>query len=230
MGKGKGGGGYSATPSIYETGLATMANKYWGQTNPLRKQYVKQSQDIMSGNYNPTQLPGYEPAYGLARSGLEGQYQNAKNTIMQNTPQGGALTGALNNLAVSRATDVGSLPAQISSNAINNMMNYGYGLATGGAGQAISGMGQAANAYGSQQNAALQANAASRQAQMNQLGNLGMGMGLLGAQSGLFSGIGSGLSGLLGGGSTAATFIPELGAGAGLIPEFNPLTLLAGFL
>ena len=206
-------GGKSSPPTIqaaanpYDVRLARQAKQYYNETEPIRTGLENQYTSILSGNYNPESLPGYQPLYGATRSGLEGQYNQAKNTIMENVPQGGALSGQLAGLASQRASQVGAMPAQLSSGIISNLMNQAYGMGTGAVSTSNSGLGQVGSTYGSSQNVGLLGQEQSYQQQMNQMGQLGMGLGQLGAQSGLFSAIGKGSGSSAGGLGTMCCFI-----------------------
>lgn len=175
----KGGETPKATASPYEEALSAMALKTYRQTEPLRENLIGQYQDFVSGGYNPQSLPGYTPAFGLAKTGLEDQYSVAKQNIIENMPRGGSLTGNLANMQMQRARDVGSLPAQLSSNIISDIFNKAQSTAMGGAQMGMSGMGSAASTFGSQQNTAMAAQMQQMQMQAQQQAAKGRGLGSL---------------------------------------------------
>jgi hypothetical protein len=227
--------------SYYNTVMPMMTD-YYNQTGPLRSSLINQYSNWGSTGYDPTQtplykgisnldvtqLPMYKSQYGaqyqLGREGLEGQFNQAKNSIMASSPMGGAMSGNLANLATQRASSVGSLPAQISSSIMSNLtpiaanamsnayandMGQAYGAAfntpatalsgmnqagstalTGNAQAgtgAMSGLGSAANSYATQSNAVLGAQQQNNMAQVQQMQQLGAGLGSL-AGMGLMGG------------------------------------------
>lgn len=206
----------NTTPSEYEKQLASMAQEYYDQTNPLRRLYAADfekflrpygtgtsAETIRTGDsYNPYNLPAFAPLYQLARSGVESQYNNARQNIMGSTPRGGALINQLANLENQRAQQAGSLPATVASPIIQNLYNTGLGYASGAVPVALAGVGAANQGYRSSYNTELagnyqlagqqmQAQAAADLAAMNAANSESAGLG-----RGLGSLMGMGLKGL----------------------------------
>ncbi len=172
--------------------LANISNALYAQTNPLRSTLLNQLKNTLQGKVQSGLLPGYAPAYMLARSGPEEQYQVARDQAFSRMPAGGAIQHALGDLDIARAKDVGSLPAQIAGRSIEQMYNLANASSWAGAGQATAGLSSAGSqwqsGYSSNLNAAMQQ-------QQQDIGVMGM----------LGSGIGSILSMPTGGTTTAGT-------------------------
>lgn len=134
-----------------------------------------------SGLYNPYNLPGYAPLYQLARTGLESQYNPARQSIMESTPRGGALYENLANLEMSRAQQAGSLPATIAAPLISDIYNKAYGVAFNAPQTSIAGLSSAMGGYNALQG--LNASSSLQQAALaNQNGLAGSaGLGSLAA-------------------------------------------------
>jgi hypothetical protein len=127
--------------------------------------------------YNPYNLPGYAPLYQLAKTGLESQYNPARQAIMESTPRGGALYENLANLEMGRAQQAGSLPATIAAPLISDIMNKAYGVAFNSPQTSIAGLGAASNSWNQAQglsaNAGLQSALLNRQAAASTASGLG---------------------------------------------------------
>lgn len=153
--------------------------------------------DYVTQQFNPANLPGYNPTYDISRRGVEAQYNTAVQQAIGGTPRGGAMSDALNKLNLARAESVGQLPGQISSSLIQDQLNKAYGAAFNAPSQAISGLSAANQGYVSTQNsminAQMQANALAQQQQNSK----GSGLGVLG--SGLGTVVGSVFGGPVGG-------------------------------
>lgn len=177
-GGGKGGGGGGKTqPSVYEQALARIANEMYDTTKGIRQTSLDQLSGVLGGNYNVQKLPGYAPLYSTLRSGMEDQYNVAKENVTNSLPRGGALTSALSDLEGNRANQVGSLSAQISGPIIQDMMNKAYGTAWQTPAQATQGLGAASSSF------------ANRYASDNALQGSNNGI-LSGGMSGIGQGIG----------------------------------------
>ena len=74
--------------------------------------------------------------YGAGKQQLESQYGTAKENIMANLPQGGALLSSLAGADIAKAGDL----ANVSSGITQDMFNKAYGAAFGAPGQAMQGM------------------------------------------------------------------------------------------
>ncbi len=140
-----------------------------------------------SSLYNPYNLPGYAPLYQLARTGLESQYNPARENIMASTPRGGALYENLAGLEMSRAQQAGELPATIAAPLISDIYNKAYGVAFQSPQTSIAGLSAANQGLSSRTGAAYglagsmygaNSAAAMQQAAMNQQATMGLGAGL----------------------------------------------------
>jgi hypothetical protein len=147
--------GKSTDSSQYESMIGDIAKDYWGSTKPLRENMLSQYADIQSGKWSPEQDRQYAPMYALARSGIENQYNVAKENVMSNTPRGGAMTAALSGLEGQRATDAGNIPAQIGQQLMQAKENQIYGTGWGAPGQAMAGLSAPAQSYGNRQGIAM---------------------------------------------------------------------------
>lgn len=165
--------------SPYTAQLARQSNKLFKQAFPLWQSLTGQYQDILNGG-DPSSLPGYSQAYSQGRAGLEGQYNQARQQTIESSPMGAALQGNLADLSAQRASSVGSLPAQLSSQFINQANQNAMNMALGGTQQATGALGTAGNQYGQLQNAALSAQMMQDQMGMQGMGALGSGIGSLG--------------------------------------------------
>lgn len=193
--KGGGGGGGGSQSSPYENALANIATDMYMGTAGARKSFVDMFGDILGykrnydpssntfswefskPNYDPTQLPTYQPVFGLQKQNLESQYQQAKQNIMGQVPKGGNLTGALTNLESGRASAMGTMPAQISAGILGPLLDKAYGVAFNTPTQSISGLSTAAGTYGNRQAAEMAQAAANQQSSYGLLGGLGQGIG-----------------------------------------------------
>ena len=173
------------TPAVspYTQQLAKESKTLFNESQPLQQQLLSQYSGLVNGNYNPQTLPGYQPAYSLAKQGLAGSYGQAQNQIIENSPTGGALSGNLANLATSNAASQGSLPAQISSGLISQLQNNALGLATGTTNSAMGGMSNAGGQAQSASNLGAQLGEQQNLANMQAMGSLGSGLGMLGMMS-----------------------------------------------
>lgn len=143
--------------------------------------------------FNPYDLPMYQPIYNLSRVGLEDQYGQAKEQILS-TLRGGAREKALSDLEKNRAYQVGALPAQISTQLMQDIINKAYGIATGAPQVAMSGQGAAAGILSAENIA--RANIINSAQQFN-MGSLNAAAMQPQNQSG--AGYGAGLGALMGG-------------------------------
>lgn len=162
--------------------LFTLSPQHWtkdAQGNLMRR----------PANYDVSQLPQYEPLFGLQKQSLEAQYQQAKKNLMGSTPEGGSLTAALSNLENNRASAVGNLPAQIAAPLIADEMNKAYGAAFNAPTTTVSGLGSAASTYANQANANLASVANADLQTYGLLSGMGRGLGqVLGGGKGVYNG------------------------------------------
>jgi len=92
--------------------------------------------------------------YSNMRSGLEGQYNVAKENILANTPRGGGQIDALAGLESDRAGNIGSMENTLYGNIFNDILSKTYGVAFGAPQQSMQGFGQAAGSYANRYGAA----------------------------------------------------------------------------
>lgn len=246
-----GGGGDEIYPVVtpnreenpYTQQLASMASDLWGQTTPIRNSFTSDYfMPFLQGNYNPATMPGFAPLYDIGRTGIEDQYNVAKQNIEASTPRGGSMTNALSGLEYNRAKSAGTLGSQISSNLISDLWNKAYntGWVTAPS-QAMGGMGGAASTEQSSLNnylgAQMQAqqmmaqqtaaqNASNNQGKASGMGVLGSGIGgALGLAAAPMTGgtsmFGSGMSALggMGAGKGAAGVTSGLGGYGSLMSQ-----------
>jgi len=198
-----GGGSKTPPPSPYETTLADIAKQTFEQSDPIRQAFLSQFGSLMSGGFDPQKSPLFAPMYSSARSGLEGQYDVAKENILAGTPRGGGQVEALANLEGNRADKIGAIPGMLSTDILTDLLNKSYGMAFGAPQQSMSGLSSAAGTYSNRAGAADMAAAQQQSALYGGLGTmLGMGGGMalagpLGGKAGAGAGkaIGSGLGG-----------------------------------
>ena len=143
----------------------------------------------MPGSYDPRIIPTYSPLYNAARSGLESQYDVARQQILGGTARGGAQTAALSSLDRGRAYDVGSLQSQITGSLVQDMINKAYGVAWSTPQTSMSGLGTASTTYGSRSNTATAVAAQQALAQQQQTNTAMTGIG-----SAIGMGVGKGLT------------------------------------
>lgn len=178
MGKSKGGGG-NPGPSKYETALANIANDLYSSTSGLRSSAISTLQGVANGDYNVFKLPTFQPLYAEARSGIENQYQQARNNLVSSVPRGGVLDSAMRDLESNRANQVGSLTSQLAAPIIQGLWNNAYGAGFQTPSTAIQGLSAASNSYANRYAASMAADAQSNSGFMQGLGMLGMGFGKL---------------------------------------------------
>lgn len=166
-------GSSSAGTNSYGEALAKIALESYNQGAPLRQAFLSQGQSVLDGSFNPQTSATYAPLYNTARSGIESQYGVAKDNIMANTASGGALTGALADLEMARAGDVGSLSSTISSDIINNILSNAYNAGFGTSGTALSALSSASSGQNASNLMAQQAKYAQENALYSGLGNIG---------------------------------------------------------
>lgn len=178
MGGGKGSSSVSASP--YEESLAKMAEELYSQTSGMRGNLIGELEQVSSGQYDPTKSAMFSPMFAQAKQGVESQYGLAKENILANTARGGAQTGSLANLEMSRAGQASELPAMISQNILSDMMGKTYGVAFGTPQQSMSGLGTVASTFGQKQSQAMASDSAENAAKYQAIG-LGAG-GFLGGK------------------------------------------------
>lgn len=93
--------------------LSDMQLQLFNQGGPIREQVYGQLQGILSGQIDPSTLP----QYANYRNPKEQQYAQARKGIESNVRGEGALARALAALEATRASDIGSIPGQMYSDA-----------------------------------------------------------------------------------------------------------------
>lgn len=142
--------------------MARIANDLYASTDPLRKGLINQSTSFMEGGFDPTQTP----SFGALKLATETQFDNARNRVIQSTPEGGALASALSNVELGRAGALTGGTADI----YNQEQGKAFSLATGAPLQAS--MGGLSNAGG------IQAQIAQANASQNAAAKTGIGYGV----------------------------------------------------
>lgn len=146
---GKGGGGDSGSDAtqLYNT-MAEISKALYEEATPVRQGVLGMTENILSGDYSPRILPAYAPLYSEAKKGLETQYGTARQNILSQTPRGGQLYAALNDLELDRASKVGSMGSQLTSGLVSDIINRGSTGAFGLTTTSNQGLGTAGNLAG----------------------------------------------------------------------------------
>jgi hypothetical protein len=220
MGGGGKSGSAGSTANAASEKLANLSEQLFNEGSTVRGQIQDMGSKIMSGEYSPRTLPAYAPLYAESKKGLEAQYGNARNSILSNTPAGGALYSALANNENQRASSIGSAADTLTSGLVSDILNKSIGGAYGSVGSATSGLssaGQISSNLNASDNALT--------------GSMGQGLGSL-----LGYGLGSGSLGSLGtkasttAGGSAAPIASAIGASMpsaiASTAEFAPLLAL----
>lgn len=118
--------------------LTEQSNTLFSQAQPLRQDFFGLFSDVMSGNFNPMDNAATAGPFSSMKGNIEGQYGLAKDAILANTARGGAQTGALADLEMSRAEQASSLPSMIAQQLVNQA--YGSIFPTSGDSSASSAM------------------------------------------------------------------------------------------
>lgn len=134
----------TSTPSGNQ--LADLSNQLITESSPLRKKMIEQAMFNLDS--------GEGPAFTAQRNMIERQFSNARNNVIANTPEGGALPAALANLDVSRIQSLSDAYAGVNEANQNRALQ----LSLGQIGTATSGLSSAASSEAAQ----AQANAAEK--------------------------------------------------------------------
>ena len=129
-----------------------------------------------------SEMPQYKYQYQMMRPNIEAQYDVARENLMGSVPRGGALTQGLADIETGRAEQLGSVPAMISNQLIDQLQKEAYGAAFQAPSAAMQGLGTVSGTYGSRQQAEQAANA---QRYGATLGGLGQAAGAAGTLYGL---------------------------------------------
>lgn len=154
-----GGGKGKQTPaaSPYESAAAQIAQQTYADTAPVRNDLLAQMGNFLSGGVDFSKSPLYAPMYANARSGIESQYNVAKDNILSSTPAGGGQIAALAGLESDRAGNISNTQNAIFSNLFNDVLQKTYGVAFNAPQQSMAGLGQAGASYAGRYGAANQA-------------------------------------------------------------------------
>lgn len=156
-----GGGGGGGSPAAAEQ--AQLARRLFAETDPLRRALSARFEDFLGTG--EVEGPVAERVRGLStdpirralKSGVESQFGNAREQIIEDTPAGGALVQALAELEAGKARTLSAGEGAIAEedfgrnlaiqglerSAFDRELTGALGLATGQTGSAISGLGQA---------------------------------------------------------------------------------------
>jgi hypothetical protein len=174
-GGGKGGGGAKTSP--YEAALARQSQELYDTTQGLREAWIRKYGDVMSGTYDPSTDPTYAPMYSAAKTGLENQYNVARQKIIGASPVGGQLFKNLANMDLARASDVGGIKGDLTKEIVSQLLSGSSGTAFQMPALSIQGLNAANTGYS---NRMAQAQASQSQAK----GGMGSGVGGLLGQLG----------------------------------------------
>ena len=190
------GGTTPAAPgaSPYESMLAQIAQDTYSQTDPLRQGFLQQMSSLVQGGFDPQRTAMYAPLYASARSGPEAQYNVAKENILSGTPRGGGQIDALANVESARAETIGGIPAMLSNQILQDMMQKAYGAAFNAPQQSMAGLSSASGTYGNRLSMAEAAAAQQKSSLYGGLGTIG-GMALGSALGGPLGGKAGGSAG-----------------------------------
>lgn len=174
-----GGGKGKTTPTVspYEAAGAQIAQQTYKETTPIREDLLSQMTNFLQGGFDPSKSPTFAPLYANARAGVESQYNAAKDSVLGNTPRGGAQISALTGLASDRAGNLSNAQNTIFSNIFNDILQKTYGVAFNAPQQSMAGLGQAGSSYGNRYGAANQAYSAQQKNWMDLGMNMGQGVG-----------------------------------------------------
>jgi hypothetical protein len=230
MGGGKGGSSSTKIdPAAYaaQNKLSAISEKAYSEGQDVRTLLMDQAKNVLSGNYDPSTLPTYQPLYALGQSNienafrtgkesLEGQYGLGRSNILSQTPTGGQLYSALADLERNRAagasdlsyqkgTNLSNLSNSLAAGLVSDIINRGATGAYSSMGSGISGFGSSANLASQLAQAQLSANTQRSGQTTGMLGSLGQGLGTM---------IGLGTMGTKGAGTAAAPIGAALGTSA----------------
>jgi len=115
----------------YEEEQRGWAREMWGLGQSVREPFTAELAKFAEGAYDPTESQLFAPLFAQGKGGIESQYGVARENILANLPEGGAKQQALANLEMTRAQQGASLPAMISMDIYQDMLNKAYGIASG---------------------------------------------------------------------------------------------------
>ena len=127
------------TPGPYEKQLAKIAKEVFRMTDPIRQGDI---QRWGAAGYDVQRDPRYLPMFYQAKTGLESQYNVARENILANMPRGGVQLQALGDLEAQRAGQLGSVPAEIAAQIMAEERGSESGAAWGAPQQSMAGLGR----------------------------------------------------------------------------------------
>jgi hypothetical protein len=145
-----------------------LANQLVREVTPLRGNLVGDAAGFVSGGRDVTNLP----EFGAFKAQEEGQFGRARDNIIANTPEGGALSAALAGLEQGRAQNLTNFTGALAGGEVDRALQ----LATFGTAQGSQGLSSAGF---------LQGQRAQSQAQQNAAKSEGLGQALGGYLGGL---------------------------------------------
>ncbi len=145
--------------------LEQLLSELYGQTAPLRTATVGNLQSILGGA-PASSLPAYAPN----RAAIEGQFNVASEQARSMLPRGGQLNRAILDLGQGRARAVSGLESAVRGDALHRAAQIGFGQVPGLTSGALP-----SHTLDWRQDLAKQ------EARNQMVGNIGMGLGLLGS-------------------------------------------------
>jgi hypothetical protein len=128
-----------------------IAEQLFRQTDPLRQTaFSGLASNLQTASpFQPITMDSLtaNPMFGAIKSATEQQFQNARQNIIGNTPNGGALFSALGNLEGQRANQLSSAFGGLAQDELSRRtgnLDRAIGIGTGVAGQSMGGLSNAA--------------------------------------------------------------------------------------
>ena len=107
---------------------SALARELVGESRPTRQALFSDANAFLQGDRDVTGLP----EFGAFKNAAEGQFSNARDNIIANTPEGGGLTAALAGLEGQRASNQTQFTGALASDEVNRALQLGtFGAATG---------------------------------------------------------------------------------------------------
>ncbi len=114
---------------------ARIARELFEQSDPTRTALFERSEDFLDDPSAIFDTPGF----AAVKDTTESQFSRARDSIIANTPEGGALTSALADLERNRASDLVQGTARLNENELSRSL----ALSTGTTGQSLTSLGSA---------------------------------------------------------------------------------------
>jgi len=103
--------------------MAQISRALFEETQPLRTGVIERSADFLA---DPTQVTN-TPQFGAMKSINDMLFGRAREGVLANTPQGGALFDNLNNLELAKARDLSQAAGSLAENEVNRAVSIGTG-------------------------------------------------------------------------------------------------------